>query len=152
MNTGKRANRAGKQLAEFVENLLQDYGYVKVSGSHFFALCELEQPIYASECNTGKTLYGGTRRVDFILYHPVKWSECLVIECKWQSGGGSVDQKYPYFVSSANLNEQPALFVVDGEGYSGRSKEWLQSQAGQGQILHVLNQGDFARFASSGKL
>ena len=152
MNTGKRANSAGKQLALFVDNLLHDYGYVKVSQSRFFALCALEQPIYASECNTGKTLYGGTRRVDFILYHPTKWSECLVLECKWQSGSGSVDQKYPYFVLSANKNPEPAIFVEDGDGYSGRSKDWLQAQAGKERILHVLNQGEFARFASSGKL
>ena len=152
MNTGKRANRAGNQLAEFVENLLQDYGYVKVTPIRFFALCSLEQPIYAKECHTGKTLYGGSRRVDFILYHPVKWSECLVIECKWQSGGGSVDQKYPYFVSSANLNPQPAIFVVDGDGYSRLSGKWLKNQAGKGKILHVLNQGEFARFASQGDL
>ena len=152
MNTGKRANRAGEQLADFVDNLLHDYGYVKVSSTRFFALCSLEQPIYARECNTGKTLYGGNRRVDFILYHPVKWSECLVIECKWQSGGGSVDQKYPYFVSSANINPQPAIFVVDGDGYSPLSGQWLKDQAGTGKILHVMNQGEFARFASQGNL
>ncbi|MXV78164.1 hypothetical protein F4001_07380 [Candidatus Poribacteria bacterium] len=152
MNTGKRANSAGKQLASFVDNLLHDYGYVKVSQSRFFALRALEQPIYAQECNTGKTLYGGTRRVDFILYHPKKWSECLVIECKWQSGRGSVDQKYPYFVLSANMNPEPAIFVVDGDGYSGRSKEWLQAQSGKERILHILNQGEFARFVSEGNL
>ena len=152
MNTGKRANRAGKQLAEFVDNLLQDYGYVKVSQARFFALCSLRQPIYARECNVGKTLYGGVRRVDFILYHPVKWSDCLVIECKWQSSSGTVDQKYPYFVDSINKNPQPAIIVLDGDGQSRRSGEWLKKQAGKGKLLKVMNQGETAKFASERKL
>ena len=152
MNTGKRANRAGKQLAEFVDNLLQDYGYVKVSHNRFFALCSLEQPIYARECHAGRTIYDGPRHVDFILYHPVKWADCLVIECKWQSSGGSADQKYPYSVLSANLNPQPAIFVLEGDGYSPRSGDWLKSQAGKEKILHVMDQGEIARFASRGNL
>lgn len=152
MNTGKRANRAGEQHAEFVENLLKDYGYVKVTPIRFFALCSLKQPIFAKECHTGKTLYGGSRRVDFILYHPIKWAECLIIECKWQASGGSTDQKYPYFVESTNKNPEQAIFVIGGDGYSGRSKDWLRSQIGKGRILDVLDQGDFARFASRGNL
>ena len=152
MNTGKRANKAGNHLQVFVEQLLDDYGYVQVSQARFFALCSLKQPIYARECRTGETLYGGQRKVDVILYHPVKWSDCLVIECKWQSGGGSVDQKYPYAVLSTNRNPQQAIFILDGEGYSRRSSEWLKSQAGEGKILHVMNQGEFARFVSQGNL
>lgn len=152
MNQGKRANRSGEQLADFVKNRLDDYGYVQVSRSRFFALCDLGQPIYALECPAGETLYGGQRKVDVILYHPVKWADCLVIECKWQSDGGSVDQKYPYAVLSTNMNPQPAIFILDGEGYSRRSSEWLKSQAGNGKILYVMNQGEFARFISQGKL
>ena len=152
MNTGKRANRSGKQLANFVNNILQDYGYTEVSQTRFFALCELKQPIYTQECSVGKTLYGGNRRVDFILYHPIKWSECLVIECKWQSSSGTTDQKYPYFVDSINMNPQHAIIVLDGGGQSRASGKWLKAQAGEQKVLHVLNQGEFARFASDGKL
>ena len=152
MNTGKRANRAGKQLADFVDNLLQDYGYVKVSHTRFFALCSLEQPIYAEECYAGKTLYRGPRRVDFILYHPFKWQDCLVIECKWQARSGSVDQKYPYFVESINENPEPTIIVLDGEGHSRRSDQWLKDQAGKKNLLHVMKQGEIARFAADRKL
>ena len=152
MNTGKRANRAGQQLANFVNNLLQDYGYAEVSKTRFFALCELRQPIYAQECYVGKTLYGGNRRVDFILYHPIRWSECLVIECKWQSSSGTTDQKYPYFVESININSQRAIIVLDGGGQSRSSGKWLKEQAGNKKVLHVMNQGEIARFASAGKL
>lgn len=152
MNTSNRANRAGDQLAGFVENLLQDYGYVKVTHARFFALRSLEQPIYARECYTGKTLYGGNRRVDFILYHPVKWSDCLIIECKWQARGGSVDQKFPYFVETINLNPHQAIIVLDGDGFSRNSTKWLKEQAGKENLLHVMNQGEIARFASDRKL
>lgn len=152
MNTRNRANRAGDQHADFVDNLLQDYGYVKVTRDRFFALCDLEQPIYARECYTGKTLYGGNRRVDFILYHPVKWSNCLILECKWQARGGSVDQKFPYFVDTINLNSQQAIIVLDGHGSSRNSTKWLKNQAGKENLLHVMNQGEIANFAADRKL
>ncbi len=147
MNTRTRANQSGKHLASFVEELLHYRGYAKVSQRRFFNLCELRQPVYARECYTGKTIYGGRRRVDFILYHPVKWVECLIIQCKWQSRSGSVDQKYPYDVSSTNINPHLTIFVVGGEGYSSLSGEWLKSHAGKDRILDVMDMGEFDRFA-----
>lgn len=121
---------------------------MKVTRNNFFALRSLEQPIYARECYTGKTLYGGNRRVDFILYHPVKWSGCLIIECKWQADSGSVDQKFPYFVDTINLNSEQAIIVLDGDGFSRNAIKWLKDRAGKENLLHVMNQGELARFAS----
>lgn len=149
MNTGTRANQTGAQLTSFVEGTLRYRGYAKVTQRRFFNLCELRQPIYARECTTGKTIYGGNRRVDFILYHPVKWTECLIIQCKWQSGGGSVDQKYPYDVLSTNINPYQTVFVLGGRGYSTRSGEWLKSQAGKDKVFGVMDQGEFDRFAKA---
>ena len=154
MNSGQRANRTGKHLETFVAGLLDHHGYEEVERGLFFSLYKqgLQQPIFAYECVAGKTIYGGNRRVDFILYHPTKHPDCLVIQCKWQTSSGSVDQKYPYDVESIKINPQPTIIILDGGGYSQGAERWLKAQAGDNNLLHVFNQGEFARFASQGNL
>ena len=77
-------------------------------------------------------------------------ADCLVIESKWQASGGSIDEKYPFEVQTINLNQYPTLIVLDGEGYKDEAGKWLKGHAGKGNILHVVDQGEFARLASSG--
>lgn len=152
MNSGRRANRTGKVLENFVEKWLDDLDYTEASPRNFFNLRCLEQPIYAYQCEIGLDIYGKNRRVDFILYHPQKWPDCLVLQCKWQASPGSVDQKYPFEVLSIQLNEFKTIIVLDGGGYSKGAELWLKSQVDKNKLLYVFNQGDLARFASRGQL
>ncbi len=153
MNSGERANRQGKRLENFVEQSLNDYGYVLVSPQRFRHLCILEQPIYTRQCTIGVDLYQKKRRVDFILYHPEKWSDCLVIQCKWQSSRGSVEEKYPFEVGSIEINRYPTIIILDGGGYSRGAKAWLESQASpEKKLTHVMDLGAFTRFISQGNL
>lgn len=154
VNSGQRANRTGKHLEAFVAELLDDYGYEEVEKGLFFSLIaqQLQQPIFAYQCIAGKTIFGGNRHVDFIVYHPTKHPDCLVIQCKWQARSGSVDQKYPYDVECIKINPQPSIIILDGGGYSAGAERWLKAQAGDNNLLHVFNQGEFARFASKGNL
>lgn len=53
----------------------------------------------------------------------------LIIECKWQASGGSVDEKFPYL----NLNIQqsypaPTIVVIGGEGMREGAIKWLRQQ------------------------
>jgi len=152
MTSGKRANRTGKVLETFAAGVIEDSGYQAVSSNRFFALRELEQPIYAPQCEIGSDIYGKRRRVDFILYHPQRWTGNLVIQCKWQASGGSVDEKYPFEVLSIQLNQYDTIIILDGAGYSKGAEQWLKSQAGKNKLLYVHNQGAFQRFASQGRL
>ena len=127
-------------------------GYTETSPQHFFKLRCLKQPIYACQCEIGLDIYSKRRRVDFILYHPEKWDDCLVLQCKWQASRGSVEEKYPFEVLSIQLNNFNTIIIIDGGGYSQGALQWLKSQAGKNKLLYVLNQGDFARFASRGQL
>ncbi len=150
---GQRANRRGQFLESFVGELLEDAGYVQVlPSSSFFAKRELDQPIYATQCEAGRDIYGISRRVDYILYHPRKWPQCLVIQCKWQAARGSVDQKFPYEVLTIRQNESPTIILLDGGGYSPGAEQWLRSQAGKDNLKHVFNQGELQRFMASGFL
>ena len=116
---------------------------------------ELRQPIFAEQCSVGRDIYSKNRRVDFILYHPQRWPDCLVIQCKWQASPGSVEEKYPFEVLSIQLNEFNTIIVLDGGGYSRGAEMWLRSQAGKNKLeglLHVHNLGEISRFHSQGRL
>lgn len=146
-------NLTGSNLERSAEALLVQSGYDQVpTAPLFFALRDIEQPIYARQCETGRDIYGKRRRVDFILYHPRKWPSSLVIQCKWQASSGSVEEKYPFEVLSLQADGYPAIILLDGNGYSKGAEQWLKGQAGKNQLKHVFDLGDFQRFASRGQL
>ena len=147
-----RANRAGRILERFVEAQLADQNYERVEPRRFFAMRELEQPIYGAQVEVGLDIYSKRRRVDFILYHPRIWPECLVIQCKWQASRGSVEEKYPFEVLSIAANEFKTIVVLDGGGYTAGAKQWFMGQAGKTKLLHVFDQGEFARYVSNGRI
>ena len=145
-------NLTGSNLEQSVERLVRQAGYDSVPAAMFFALRDLDQVIYARQCETGRDIYGKRRRVDFILYHPRKWPESLVVQCKWQAVGGSVEEKYPFEVLSMNADGYPGIIVLDGGGYSVGAAQWLRGQAGNNRLRHVFSLGDFQRFVSRGQL
>ena len=151
MTKGQRANKRGKWLENSVAELL-DEEYEKVSSQHFFALRSLKQPIYTRQCHIGKCIYGKNHTVDFILYHPIRWQDCLVIQCKWQAVGGSIDEKFPYAVMSIQLNEFETIIVLDGSGYSKGAGDWLRGQAGKNKLRHVLSYAELQKFQSQGRI
>lgn len=148
MSNGLHAQQSGKRLENYVAEVLDDLGYSQVQSKLFFNLKNhVENAIYARQCFAGTSLYGRRRRVDIILYHPKKWTDCLVIQCKWQSEKGTVDEKYPFEVLSTNKNPYPTIIILEGTGYRPESEEWLRSQAGKGNLLQVCSLGEFDRFA-----
>ncbi len=139
-------------LEDNVTGLIEDVGYSYVPHGFFFAMRELGQLIYTRQCTVGRDIYGKSRRVDLILYHPVKWPGCLCIQCKWQASGGSVDEKYPFEVLNIQQSGYPSIIVLDGGGYSKGSEQWLRGQAGNNMLRHVFSLGEFQRFVSRGQL
>ena len=125
------ANRSGRRLEEFIADVLNERGYLFVPPIRFFPARELAQPIYTRQCEIGKDIYGKKRRVDAILYHPRLYPECLVIQCKWQASGGSVEEKYPFEVLSIAQNQFDTIIILDGGGYSSGARQWLINQSRQ---------------------
>ena len=146
------ANRSGRRLEDNASDILLERTYEFVPRERFFPACVLDQPIFTRQYETGKDIYGRRRRVDVILHHPRLWSDCLVIQCKWQATGGSVEEKYPFEVLSIAMNEFDTIVILDGDGYSKGARQWFQGQAGKNKLLHVFRFSDFARFASQGRI
>ncbi len=150
MTEGTRANRSGFRLESWVKDYLQECGYNDVSAKAFREQNGDDEPCFAKQCVIGQSIYGTKRKVDFVLRHPKLWPGGLVIQCKWQASSGSVDEKYPYELACINHLSFPTIIVLDGGGYKPGAKEWLLGQVGSGNIRHVFDMGQFARFCSRG--
>ena len=132
---------------------LDDLGYELIWPSFLiFAMRDMEQPVYAQQVEIGRDIYGKTRRVDLLLFHPYRHPNGLVIQCKWQASSGSVEEKYPYEVLSIAQGEFDTIIILDGGGYTAGAEQWLRGQAGRNRLKHVFNQGEFQRYASRGSI
>lgn len=152
MKQGQKANRTGKELENFIQNILNRKGYEFIGKKDFEAACCLEQPIYSCQFPIGMSIYGTKLYCDFILHHPEKYPQCLVIEAKWQQTKGSTDEKYPYVVSNIKISKYPTIIVLSGSGYKSKAEQWLRNQAGENNLLYVFNMEDFQIWSNSDDL
>lgn len=149
---GSIANETGNILENFVAQTLDRKGYEFIEKNKFNVAMTLNQKIYTRQLVLAQTIYNTKWNVDFVIHNPEKQPISLIIECKWQQVGGSVDEKYPYTVQ--NIKEQspyPAIILLDGEGYKGGAKEWLKKQV-DNKLLGVFNMGEFTKWVNLGNL
>jgi hypothetical protein len=150
---GTQANYTGTVLEQFILSRLNERGYTYVPPNRFVPARYLEQSIYTRRFHIGQSIYETPQYCDFILYHPQKWSNNLVIESKWQQAGGSVDEKFPYLVLNIQTKYAcPTILILDGGGYKKGAEEWIRSQAGQGNLLLVFNMQQFAAWVNKGNI
>jgi hypothetical protein len=152
MTQGGRANYTGNTLEGMIEHTLLRKGYGLVERRRFHAALSLEQPIYTKQFPIAKSIYGTDLFCDFLLFHPIKYPHCLIIESKWQQSAGSVDEKFPYLV--ANIREQyphATIVVLDGGGYKAGAEAWLRRQVDE-KLLHVFNMMEFQRWSNGNDL
>ncbi|MBD2388276.1 PD-(D/E)XK nuclease superfamily protein [Cylindrospermum sp. FACHB-282] len=146
MTQGGRANKSGKVLEKTLEGTLAGHGYIQV-GENLTQKQRLDSLLkstnlpkrYATQVNIGAGIYGTDISVDFYIIGSASISSGLIIECKWQGGGGSVDEKLPY----VNLNIQncypaPAIVLIDGGGMRTGAIRWLKNQVGFNQNLRAV--------------
>ena len=153
MDPGARANRASKALIKFVKRILDDAGYTFIERRKFDTATFLRQPIYTQDYKVGESIYNRPLTCDFILLHPEKYPDRLIIECRWQQSRGSVDQKFPYLVR--NIQEKfpcPAIIVLDGSGYHSGAAEWLRNQVDGEKLLEVFSMSEFQTWVNNENL
>ena len=150
---GTTANRTGTVLERFILSRLADSGYTFVPRDRFNPSRIIGQPIYTRHCHVGESIYGTSQYCDFIVYHPQRWPDNLIIESKWQQTGGSVDEKYPYLVLNIQMQyKSPTILVLDGGGYKKGAERWIRSQSGNGNLRQVFNMKEFSTWVNKGNL
>jgi len=150
---GTQANYTGTILEQFILARLNEQGYIYVDRNRFIPARFLEQSIFSRKFHIGSSIYNTPQYCDFIVYHPQKWPDNLVIETKWQEVGGSVDEKYPYLVLNIQMKyTTPTILILDGGGYKKGAEQWIRSQSGNGNLTHVFNMKEFTSWVNKGNL
>lgn len=149
---GITANKTGKALEEFVTHKLKDADYTFVEKKNWKTARYLEQPIYTRQLYVCQSIYGTPVYGDFVIYHPQKHPDCLVIEAKWQQVSGSVDEKLPFLVDNIKLKFPiDAIIIIDGGGQKKGAIEWVKKQIGD-RLLDVFSMSDFQKWVNKGNL
>lgn len=132
MTQGARANKSGNILEGNVEAILNGHNYFQV-GNHvsteFLLTATLLPKRYAKQVYIGAGIYQTALKVDFFVVGASTSPSGLIIECKWQESGGSVDEKFPYL--NLNIKESypaPTIVVIGGEGMREGAINWLRQQ------------------------
>ncbi len=144
------ANYTGRILEKYIEDRLIEKGYQYVPREKYKVSAYLEQPIYSKQFHIGKGIYETAMYCDFILYHPTKHPKSLIIESKWQQSGGSVDEKFPYFVLNIQQRHPcKTVVLLDGGGYKKQAENWMRGQIGN-NLLNVFSMSEFQKWANKG--
>ena len=144
MSNENKANKTGKNLERFVEPILQNHGYQQVGAKRKDALLSKPPQVrgkwYARGAYIGQSIYGTKRYCDFLLFD----EKFLVIECKWQSAPGSVDEKYPFLLENIKASKIETVVLLDGGGYKQKAFDWLKRMVAEDTYLKdVCTMRDF---------
>lgn len=131
-DAGRKANSNGKDFENLIECKLKEKGYI---------LWESKKPEpekwYKTQVVIGTKPAGGKLRVDFQL------SSGTVIEAKWQSSSGSVEEKLPYAVYSLDGVSKNAIVILDGGGVTQGMQRHLKEIADSLGTITVCNFNEF---------
>lgn len=85
-----------------------------------------------TEVPVGKSIIGKNRRIDLFV-HREESSQAFAIECKYQDGPGTTDEKIPYALEDMRSMPMGGCLVYAGHGFS------------QG-VLHMLQSSEIAAY------
>ncbi len=147
MTQGGRAVVYGNVLERTVETILQVHGYIEICRDlpkkrrrDWLVYSSEPSKRYARQVYIGSGIYGTDIYVDFYIYNCVAIPQGLIIECKWQQSGGSVDEKLPYLnLNIQNCYPAPAVVLIDGEGMKKGAIKWLTQQVGSNPNLLAVH-------------
>ena len=136
---GSVANKNGRDLEDIIEIMLIQLNYEKLTPSNKANLQYHSRNIplsafgdrwFSTQTIIGESIYNTAMKIDFVLYDKVKAPDGIIIEAKWQSSKGSVDEKYVYTALSLLKQKGRKILVLDGGGYKKGAIEYLQKLKG----------------------
>ena len=78
------------------------------------------------QVKVARRIWGAERRIDVVLIHPAT-RKTLGLECKFQSVGGSAEEKIPATIKDIDAWPIPGLVVFAGPGFSDNMRAFLIS-------------------------
>lgn len=155
-NSGRKANKTGNLLENFVEQTLREKEYKEFWNYKQTAFANRKAiggKQYLKQLPVGTTIYETPRKCDFYIVNRELFPDDLIIECKWQQVGGSVDEKYPYLLFNILKTGIPTVILLDGGGYKPAAMDWLKTQVHpKGALIAVWNMTEFQTKINNGFL
>jgi len=156
MTNGSRASNDGNAAEQLVAQLLASRDYaeirpaekkqlqadIKAGGDPLTCLAAYGGKVFVRQCTGYPTLYGRPARHDFLVQGVAGLADGLIIEMKWQTVGGSVDEKFPFVALSFQSLSQTACLILDGGGATDKACEWVKAQENE-KFLVFLGIGNF---------
>ena len=124
-------NQGHEALKREVANLLRECQYTELLNYKTHILNHgngIDNQHFAQKVKVGKNIYGLDRTCSFVIFNKRKFKNDLIIECRWQGMGGTVYEKYPFFVNNIVKTGIPTVIILDGGHYKLEAKEWLLNQ------------------------
>ncbi len=85
------------------------------------------------QVKVGKRIWGADRHIDVVLRHP-ETRQTLGIECKFQSSGGTAEEKIPTTIRDIDAWPIPGIVVIAGQGFTNNMRSYLYST---GKVVDV---------------
>ena len=133
---GAIVNKNGKGLEKQVQSIIEHAGYVELSDERKKELVKKGGVLndgglnwYCQQAPLTRNLYEAKFKIDFYLYHALKFPDGLYIESKWQGSQGSVDEKYVFTVQTLKSLNADSILVLEGGGARHGAVRWIQAQA-----------------------
>lgn len=79
-----------------------------------------------TEVKVGRRVWGAKRSIDVVLTHP-QTRQTLGIECKYQSSGGTAEEKIPATIQDIRAWPIRGIVVIAGSGFSDNMRGYLMS-------------------------
>jgi len=143
MTPGRQANKNGEDLEYRVLDRLQRCGYQQVR--------ELPDrrtvPFFIHQWRTS-----GLRSVthtllipDFLIWHPTKYPEGCLLECKWQQVSGSAEAKVRLIIESLLASPYRAIVILNGPGFSKSYLDYYKSLENDRLLVIISSDDLFSR-------
>jgi hypothetical protein len=78
------------------------------------------------QVRVGRRLWGAERRIDVVITEPTSRRR-LGVECKFQGGAGSAEEKVPATIQDIKAWPIPGIVVFSGEGFSATMRSYFIS-------------------------
>ena len=89
------------------------------------------------QVKVGRRLWGAERHIDIVMTLPDS-DRSIGLECKYQGGTGTAEEKIPAIIQDIVAWPIPGLVVFAGEGFSSNMKSYLHS-TGKGVAFEDLD-------------
>jgi hypothetical protein len=114
-----QAVKSGGQLAHAVAELGSELGL------------EVKQQV-----RVARRIWGAERRIDVVLIDPTN-RKTLGVECKFQSGKGTAEEKIPAIIQDIKAWPIPGIVVFSGDGFTQNMKSFLISTGNAVQLAEL---------------